>query len=223
MIELSGLRYRTIGINTLTIPPGITSVIGPNGSGKTTLLRLLSGIAEPDDGEIHIEGKSPRVTDVGWVNEFPDKNILFVRASDEIASTLRFHHTPCRETDNAVLAIAESMEITHILNRSMRELSGGEKVLVALAAALVHRPRLLVLDEWDSHLDEGRCLKIEQLITACQVPYVIRCTQQMETASRGDHLLYLEQGHVVQSGTPACVFDSLVHTPFYPMSWRCSI
>jgi energy-coupling factor transport system ATP-binding protein len=222
MIELSGLRYRNINIDSLTIPPGITSVIGPNGSGKTTFLRLCSGIAGPETGVIHINGKTPRETDIGWVNEFPDKNILFSRASDEIASALRFSHQPCGEIDRAVLAIAQTMNITHLLDRFIRELSGGEKVLVALAAALVQRPKVLVLDEYDSHLDETRCLQIEYLIQTCAVPYVIRCTQQMETAAKGDFLLYLEQGHICRNGTPAHVFASLDQTPFYPLSWRCN-
>jgi energy-coupling factor transport system ATP-binding protein len=223
MIEVSALRYRNIGIDLLTIPPGITSVIGPNGSGKTSFLRLCSGIAEPEAGEILIDGKKPRETDVGWVNEFPDKNILFSQVSDEIASAHRFSHKPCRETDSAVLAIAETMDIMHLLDRTMRELSGGEKVLVALAAALVQRPKILVLDEYDSHLYETRCLQIEHVIQTSAVPYVIRCTQQMETAARGDYLLYLETGCISLSGSPAHVFVSLRQTPFYPLSWRCNV
>lgn len=223
MIELSGLRYRMIRIDSLTISPGITSVIGPNGSGKTTLLRLCSGIAVPETGMIQIDGKTPRETDVGWVNEFPDKNILFSRVSDEIASALRFSHTPCDETDRAVKTIAHQMNITRLLDRTIKELSGGEKVLVALASALVRRPKILVLDEYDSHLDYKRCLRIEELIRACGVPYVIRCTQQMETAARGDLLIFMEYGRVTFSGNPVKVFASLDQTPFYPMSWRCRV
>jgi len=223
MIELSRLRYRMIRIDALTIPPGITSVIGPNGSGKTTLLRLCSGIALPEAGVIHINGKTPRETDVGWVNEFPDKNILFSQVFNEIASALRFSHQPCAATDRAVKTIARQMNITHLLDRTIKELSGGEKVLVALASALVQHPKILVLDEYDSHLDEIRCLRIEELIRTSGVPYVIRCTQQMETAARGDLLLVMEGGRVTHSGNPAEVFASLVQTPFYPMSWRCNV
>jgi energy-coupling factor transport system ATP-binding protein len=157
------------------------------------------------------------------VNEFPDKNILFSRVSDEIASALRFSHQSCRQTESAVHAIAQTMNITHLLNRSIKELSGGEKVLIALASALVQCPKILVLDEYDSHLDETRCLEIEHVIKTCAVQYVLRCTQQMETAARGDFLLYLENGGISQSGTPAQVFASLSQTPFYPLSWRCNV
>ncbi|MFA4848310.1 MAG: energy-coupling factor ABC transporter ATP-binding protein [Methanoregula sp.] len=210
-------------IDSLTIPPGITSVIGPNGSGKTTLLRLCSGIAVPEAGVIYIDGKTPRETDVGWVNEFPDKNILFSRVSDEIASSLRFSHQPCGEIDVAVNTIAQLMNITYLLDRTIKELSGGEKVLVALASALVEHPKILVLDEYDSHLDETRCLQIEELIRTSGVPYVIRCTQQMETAARGDYLLVMENGRITVSGNPIEVFASLDQTSFYPLSWRCNV
>lgn len=223
MIELSGLSYRRIRIDSLTIPPGITSVIGPNGSGKTTLLRLCSGIAVPETGMIQIDGRTPRETDVGWVNEFPDKNILFSRVSDEIASALRFSHIPCDEIDHAVKTIAHQMNITYLLDRTVKELSGGEKVLAALASALVQHPKILVLDEYDSHLDETRCLQIEKMIQTCRVPYVIRCTQQMETAARGDLLLVMDDGQITFSGNPIKVFASLIQTPFYPMSWRCNV
>jgi energy-coupling factor transport system ATP-binding protein len=223
MIELSGLRYRVISIDSLTIPTGITSVIGSNGSGKTSFLRLCSGIAGPEAGVIRIDGKTPRETDVGWVNEFPDKNSVFSRVSDEIASALRFSHRPCGEIEEAVEAIARLMHISHLLDRTIQELSGGEKVLVALASALVGRPKILVLDEYDSHLDEMRCLEIDHILQTCGVPYVIRCTQQMETAARGAHLLFLENGHVTLSGNPARVFAALEETPFFPLSWRCRV
>jgi len=96
-------------------------------------------------------------------------------------------------------------------------------VLVALAAALVQHPKILVLDEYDSHLDETHCHHIDGLIQTCAIPYVLRCTQQMETAAESDHLLYLEDGALLHSGIPRLVFASLDQTPFYPMSWRCRV
>lgn len=223
MITIHALRFRSLAIDTLTIPPGITSVIGPNGSGKTTLLRLCAGIVVPDAGQIMIDGIPPRETETGWVNEFPDKNILFPRVYDECASALRFRHSPCHETDESVHRIVDTMKIRYLLSREMRVISGGEKVLVALAAALVTSPRLLILDEYDSHLDTTCCDHIENVIRNSGASYVIRCTQQMEIAAQSDHLLFLENGRVKYPGTPAEVFLSLSGTAFYPLSWRCGI
>ena len=196
MIAIRELRYRCLAIDALEIAPGITSMIGPNGSGKSTFLKICSGIAEPESGTLLIDNESPRLTGIGYVNEFPDRNILFPTVKDELASPLRFRFTPCTETERAVRDCAGSLGIGHLLDRRMQDLSGGEKVLVAFAAAIITRPRVIVLDECDSHLDAGRCRWLEEALRVSGAVYVIRCTQQMETAALGDHLLYLEKGRV---------------------------
>jgi energy-coupling factor transport system ATP-binding protein len=195
-------------------------LVGRNGSGKTTLLRLLAGIDEPESGTIRIDGKSPRMLDTGWVNEYPDRNLLFSRVYDEVASTLRFRGMPCPDADRQVRDICRRMMIDHIIDRPVRELSGGEKVLAAIAAALVHNPSLLVLDEYDSHLDPQRCTLIDNTIRACRARYIIHCTQQMEAAATGNQVIALEGGHVACSGSACQVFALFENTPFYPRSWR---
>jgi len=220
MIKFENIRHRLLAIDSLVIPPGITSVIGPNGSGKSTLLKLCAGITEPDYGTVLVDGRSPRETEIGYVNEFPDRNILFSTVKDELASPLRFRHTPCRVTDLAVRACAETMGISRLFDRTMQDLSGGEKVLVALATACITRPHVLVLDEYDSHLDADRCEWLNTVLRVSGAGYVLRCTQQMETAAAGDQLIYIEKGKVVHTGTPASVFARLCDSPFYPLSWR---
>ena len=219
MITAEFLCYRNLAIDALTIKPGITTIIGANGSGKTTFLKLCAGIALPDSGTLLIDKVTPRETETGWVNEFPDRNILFVNVFDEIASPLRFRCTPCDEIDSNVRACAEAMGITHLLKRALRELSGGEKVLVSLAAALVHHPKVLVLDEYDSHLDAHSLAKIEQGIRTSGAEYVIRCTQQMETAIHSDYLLFFDSGRITHAGTPEFVFPFLKSTAYYPVFW----
>jgi len=219
MITAEFLCYRNLAIEALTIKPGITTIIGANGSGKTTFLKLCAGIAVPDSGTLLIDDASPRKTEIGWVNEFPDRNILFVNVSDEIASPLRFRRVPCDEINPMVNTCAEDMGITHLLKRAVRELSGGEKVLVSLAAALVHHPKVLILDEYDSHLDAQSLAKIEKGIRASGAKYVIRCTQQMDTAIDSDYLLFFDSGRITCSGMPGYVFPFLKGTAYYPLLW----
>jgi len=221
MISIEFLRYRNLMIDALAIRPGITTIIGANGSGKTTFLKLCAGIAVPDSGMIMIDDTPPRKSEIGWVNEFPDRNILFINVFDEIACPLRFCRTPCDTIDSSVRACADTLGITHLLKRAVRELSGGEKVLVSLAAALVHRPKVLVLDEYDSHLDADSSAKIEQIIRSSGVEYVIRCTQQMDTAIHSDHLLFFDAGRITHAGTPELVFSFLKGTAWYPVLWGC--
>lgn len=221
MIRIENLHHNAISIDTLAIETGVTSVIGANGSGKTTLLKLCAGISIPKTGTILIDGAEPRQTDIGWVNEFPDRNFLFDTVSDEIASTLRFRHNPPEEISLRMNEIQIKLGLTRLSDRSVQELSGGEKVLVALAAAMIQNPRLLILDECDSHLD-ARCMHtIDQIIRESGIPFILRSTQDMETAAESDHLIVLDNGRARYSGTPETVFAELKSTPFYPMSWKC--
>lgn len=221
MIRIRSLRHRQLAIDSLDIWPGITSVIGPNGSGKTTLLRLCAGIDLPEAGTLVIGDRSPRDMEAGWVNEFPDRNLLFGTVMDEVASPLRFRRVPCGETKERVGRCLEKCGIARLRDRSIRELSGGEKILVAFAAAIVHDPEVLILDECDSHLDASRAVTLQRLIRESAIPYVIRCTQQMEMAAHSDQVLYLDHGRIDLSGSPEEVFSGLSGTPFYPLSWRC--
>jgi energy-coupling factor transport system ATP-binding protein len=223
MIAIRSIHHRHLAIDSLEIRPGLTFVIGPNGSGKTTLLRLCAGIDIPASGSILIGNTSPRDTEVGWVNEYPDRNMLFETVMDECASPLRFRRVACAETRERVDRCLGQCGILHLRDRSIRELSGGEKILVAFAAAIVHQPEVLILDECDSHLDELRTDILQDLIRQSAIPYVIQCTQQMEVAARGDQVLYLEEGEARFSGTSEEVFSRLLGTSFYPLSWRCRV
>ena len=223
MITVKNLRYRKLIIEDLMIAPGVTSVIGPNGSGKTTLAKLLAGIALPDSGTIRVGGIPPRKAEIGWVNEFPDRNILFGSVFEEIASPLRFRHLSCNEIENRVESVIEVLGIQHLKKRSMQDLSGGEKVLVAVAAALVFRPQVLVLDEYDSHLDANHCRNITRVIRKSATPCVVHCTQDTEAAARGDSVIFLEDGKVNGAGAPEDIFATLAGTAYYPISWRCRV
>ena len=221
MIRVEGLVHAPLSIPLLEIPDGETAVIGPNGAGKTTLLRILSGITLPVQGSVRVEGLPSREQEVGWVGEYPDRNFLFDRVRDEIASPLRFRHLPCSETEARVQEIAETLGIARLRDRSVMALSGGEKVLVALAAALVSRPRLLLVDEVDSHLDPDTVLLMEAALRRAGCPSVIRVTAQMESALRASHLVFLQGGKVIHQGAPDRVFSALAGTAFLPPLWRC--
>lgn len=220
MLVIDRLRFQRLNIPSLVIPPGWTVVIGPNGSGKTTLLRIIAGLALPAEGEILIEGMAPRETEVGWVHEFPDRNILFSRVSDEIASPLRFRGLECAETERRVGELAELAGIEDLLRRPTGNLSGGEKALISLVTALTLRPLLLVLDEFDSHLDPAALRRAGKIIGDAGCRYVIQCTQQMDLVTGAAYVVYLEEGSPMYQGTPAEVFSRLANTCFYPPAWR---
>jgi len=222
VIEVRGIRHGVLDIPVLDILPGSTVLIGLNGSGKTTLLKLLAGITQPESGTVSVDGKPLFLVNIGWLNEFPDRNMLFGQVSDEIAAPLRFSGVPCESAGSRVCAVAEKLRIRSLLNRSTRDLSGGEKVLAALATALITEPVILVLDESDSHLDEYSTLLLLSLACDPTVKYRLWCTQDMELAARSDYVLHLEHGRIIRSGTPGSVFPELAGGCLYPFSWRCA-
>jgi energy-coupling factor transport system ATP-binding protein len=82
---------------------------------------------------------------------------------------------------------------------------------------------VLVLDEYDSHLDAHRVGEIADIIRKSRTPYIIHCTQDMETAASGNAVIFLKEGKIRSAGTPEDVFASLTGTAFYPLSWRCRV
>lgn len=220
MIELEGIRYHTLTISRLSLEEGATAVIGANGSGKTSLLELCAGMALPEQGRVLIEGNNPRSCEVGWVGEFPDKNLLFERVADEIASPLRFNYMDEAAIKKRLARISERLAISHLLERRTHDLSGGEKALVSLATASITDPRVLVIDEADSHLDAAAATRMYDLVEEVNPPYTLYCTHDMERAAAADHVLYLDEGGIGAYGSPDAVFSALQDTCFYPTLWR---
>jgi len=220
MIEIRDLRYRSLDIPSLTLDQGTTAVIGRNGSGKTTFLELCGGVAVPDSGTVTIDGERTCDTTIGWVCEFPDRNMIFSRVFDELASPLRFRHDDCREIEMQAEKMADELGITSLLTRDISGLSGGEKVLVSLTTALVAAPHLLIMDETDSHLDQTTLERVRECLSCHTPPYILYCTQDMDAAASADHLLVFGGGRVTDHGAPDAVFERLRDTCFYPPSRR---
>ncbi len=141
----------------------ILGILGPNGSGKSTLLRVMDGILSPEAGEIDINGKSYRslkrsalAREVAMVAQ--ENHFRFTFTCIEVVLMGRFPHLKKLQfEDHNDLKIAmESLKATHALDfaeRSIHDLSGGEKQRVLIARALAQEPRIILLDEPTSFLD----------------------------------------------------------------------
>lgn len=162
-VRLEGVNYSigefTLADVRLEVPAGQYFVLmGPNGSGKTILLKLLSGILFPDSGEVFIgeakvTGMPPWERGIGYMPQdyalFPDRTVY-----RNISFGLEVRKTGKEEARKEVGGMAEMLGIDRLLDRMPETLSGGECQKVGLARALVIKPRLLLLDEPVSAVDE---------------------------------------------------------------------
>lgn len=243
MIEINSLKFRILEIDRLCVPNGITCIIGENGIGKSTLARLLCGYYEAKTGSVLADGVPVRSLDTGYVPEFFDNGIIFENVADEITSPLRFAFETPEKISEKLDAAAELLGIADLLVKETRNISGGEKACTALATAIISSPRILVLDEPDSHLDRetsGRIMAaLKDLHNSAlyanadgggehaklrdkDSPYIIHCTQNMDIAADADFLIFMENGRVKYSGTPNAVFErlKLQGSPFLPTKMR---
>ena len=162
MIQLENITWSTgprviLDDLTLTIPSDTYAVLmGSTGCGKTTLLEVLCGLRQPQKGRVLIDGRDvtslePRERGIGYV---PQDLALFpaLKVFDQIAFALNLRRLPA---DARVRELADELAISHLLDRQPDALSGGEKQRVAIARALAASPRLLLLDEPLSALDEA--------------------------------------------------------------------
>lgn len=146
---------------TVKIPPGESLVVwGPSGSGKTTLLRLIAGLETPTAGEIRLSGQV--VSRPDWVLPPSSRRLGFVFQSSAlwphltVAANIRFglQTRPRAAAQRRLEELLEAIDLSHLAGRYPYQISGGEARRVALARALAPRPRVLLLDEPLSHLNE---------------------------------------------------------------------
>jgi energy-coupling factor transport system ATP-binding protein len=196
----------------LTVSDGESlSVMGVNGSGKSTLAKILAGLLEVKQGRVHIDRNDAGRLPVGILFQNPDNQMVAVTVEKEIAFALENFGTPQPEMERLVSEALERFSIRHLRRRLTSELSGGEKQRVAMAAVMVCRPAVLVLDEPDSFLDEsGKAALMEELARLRREnPDMIQIhiTQYPSTAQRYPRLVVLDNGSVAADGPPSEIFQ----------------
>ena len=143
----------------LTVPPGeIFALLGPNGAGKTTTIRMLMGILEPTAGSARIDGRDcfqDRAEVKRSVGYLPDEPVFYdyLRASELIRFVGEMHGLRPREIDAAALPLVERPGLREDLDEFATNFSKGMKKKLATVCALLHNPRLLILDEPTNGLD----------------------------------------------------------------------
>jgi multiple sugar transport system ATP-binding protein len=190
------------------------TLLGPSGCGKTTTLNIMAGLEEATSGEVRIGGRvvndlGPFERDVAMVFQnyalYPHMTV-----GQNIGFTLRLRKRPKAEITSRVSAVAETLELSQLLDRLPRELSGGQQQRVALGRALIREPAVFLFDEPFSNLDASLRVRmrgeIKELHQRLGVTSVFVTHDQEEAMSISDRVAIMRLGRVEQIGSPEDVY-----------------
>jgi len=224
-VKLKGVRkefgtHRVIHGIDLDISDGEFVVfVGPSGCGKSTLLRLICGLEPISGGSISIGGKAmrgipPDKRGVAMVFQsyalYPHKTV-----AENMAFSLLMQGVPRAERQKRVAEVAETLQLTALLNRLPKQLSGGQRQRVAIGRAIVRDPQVFLFDEPLSNLDaELRFqmrLEIAKLHKRLGATMIYVTHDQMEAMTLADRIVVLRDGRIEQIGTPGEIYDAPVN------------
>ncbi len=220
-ITVDGLKFSYDGsplLNgiDLNVPKGeVLAIVGPNGSGKTTLLKNISGILSPGVGSVYLDmTRLPELSITELARHLAvveqEREIGFDFTVREIVALGRLPHQGrfARETRTDKEWIGRAMELANVApfaERSIRELSGGEKQRVFLAMALAQNPRVLLLDEPTTYLDINHQLQIMEIVRqqAATGLTVLMAIHDLNLAAQyADRVAILHRGRLLVVGRP---------------------
>ena len=210
-----GNTYAVQNIN-LTIPHGsYCCLLGPSGCGKTTILRMIAGHETPSSGEIYIGkdmvvGKAPVERGTAMMFQsyalFPHLSIL-----DNVAFYLKMRNVGKEERRQKALEMLQRVQLDHLKDRMPAQLSGGQQQRVALARSLITNPKVLLLDEPLSALDEFLRLRMRGELKSLQdelgITFVHVTHTQPEAIALADMVVVMDTGRIDQADTANVIFN----------------
>ena len=191
------------------------ALLGPSGCGKTTTLRMIGGFEEPTEGRIELGGVDvaalpPYKRDVNTVFQsyalFPHLTIF-----ENVAFGLRRRGVKGGDLRQRVAEALELVGLGGLERRKPRQLSGGQQQRIALARALVNRPRVLLLDEplgaLDLKLRKEMQLELKRIQHEVGITFVHVTHDQEEAMTMADRIVIMNGGHIEQQGTPTELYE----------------
>ena len=202
------------GLNLRIARGQLAALLGPSGCGKSTLLRAIAGLNSIDEGEIIIDGKrvdglAPKDRGLGMVFQhyalFPNMNVL-----DNVKFGLEMKGVDKKTRDMEAKKMIDLVGLTGKEDAYPANLSGGQQQRVALARSLVTKPDVLLLDEPLSALDAQIRVQLRGLIKSLQaelgITVILVTHDQEEAMSMSDYIFVMNQGHIVQEGSPTYIY-----------------
>jgi ABC-2 type transport system ATP-binding protein len=207
--NVSKFYGEVLGVNrvSLSIPPGVTTLVGPNGSGKTTLMNLMTGLVQPSSGRVSVLGLSPGDADrffrqVGYCTQF-DSFPRRLTGWEFLLDSLLLHgmseSDACRLAGEAV----ERVRLGDAASRRIESYSKGMRQKIRLAQAIAHHPRVLVLDEPLNGLDpmaRAESLALFQELSRQGMHLVVSSHILDEVDRISDCVILITGGYIVAEG-----------------------
>lgn len=222
-IEVEGVRHRfgevtaLDGVDLEIARGGVFGLLGPNGAGKTTLVRILTTLLRPTEGRARVLGFD--VVEhavhlrslIGLAGQYAavDEALTGRENVDMVARLYRLSNAAAKQRTDEVL---ERIGLTDAANRPVRTYSGGMRRRLDLAASLVGRPDVLVMDEPTTGLDPASRLELWEIIEELvdEGTTLLLTTQYLEEADRlAERVAVIDQGKLVREGTPDELKDQL--------------
>ena len=208
---------------SLTVEDGEFFVLlGRTGAGKTTTLRVIAGLEKPDEGSVLIDGADV----AGWTAAERDVALvlqqyslyprLTVRGNLEFPLKPKVRGMSPDQIAERVGKAAQTLQITHLLDRKVERLSGGEMQRVSIGRAIVREPSVFLMDEplsaLDAKLRESLRVELKALHQNLGATFLFVTHDQVEAMSMGDKIGVLRSGRLVQVGTPSDIYERPVNT-----------
>jgi spermidine/putrescine transport system ATP-binding protein len=209
--------FRALNNVSLEIKKGeFFSLLGPSGCGKTTLLRIIAGFENPDTGAVTLDGKDvlPLPPNRRQVNTVFQNYALFPHLTvfENVAFSLRLQHLSRSEIEPKVSEYLKLVQLEGHAHKKPNQLSGGQKQRVAIARALINEPRVLLLDEplsaLDAKLRQHMLIELDQIHDKIGITFIYVTHDQQEALSVSDRLAVMNQGDILQIGTPHEIYES---------------
>ena len=197
------------------------ALLGPSGCGKTTLLNIISGLVQPSEGQVLFDGKEvtallPQERNIAQVFQFP---VIYDTMSvyDNLALPLRNRKVPEADIRERVEEVAEMLELQDVLLKRAANLSADAKQKISLGRGLVRSDVAAILfDEpltvIDPHLKRLLRRKLKQIHARFKLTMIYVTHDQLEALTFADQVVVMNEGQVMQSGTPQDLFENPQHT-----------
>jgi spermidine/putrescine transport system ATP-binding protein len=209
--------FRALNDINLDIQGGeFFSLLGPSGCGKTTLLRIIAGFESPDTGAVLIDDADvlPLPPNRRQANTVFQNYALFPHLTvfENVAFSLRIRHVPKDQIAPKVKDYLKLVQLEGHAHKKPNQLSGGQKQRVAIARALINEPRVLLLDEplsaLDAKLRQHMLIELDQIHDKIGITFIYVTHDQQEALSVSDRIAVMNQGDVLQVGSPHEIYES---------------